>query len=251
MAPDSINTIGGDITVNGRTYRLPKQPDRRGLHRRLGARLHRGRRRRRPRAVVRQGAEERHQPDRRLRRAVLHQPQQPLDRHRPAAGGAWHQRQLLPRSRHGQGSDDERSEVPAGRDAVPGLPARRLPHRRRHRQGQAARPAGQGARAGAGQGLQLLVGEVGQGDPRRERHRERERAGRHGRAGRLQRRPVGVRVRRRRQADGARPAGDHVSLDHRLHPAQARARHAGRQRLLRHDGRLHGEARRAWAAPSC
>ncbi len=26
MAPDSINTIGGDITVNGRTYRLPKQP---------------------------------------------------------------------------------------------------------------------------------------------------------------------------------------------------------------------------------
>ncbi|MDP3158973.1 MAG: phosphonoacetate hydrolase [Reyranella sp.] len=26
MAPDSINTIGGDITVNGRTYRLPRQP---------------------------------------------------------------------------------------------------------------------------------------------------------------------------------------------------------------------------------
>jgi len=26
MAPDSINTIGGDITVNDRTYRLPKQP---------------------------------------------------------------------------------------------------------------------------------------------------------------------------------------------------------------------------------
>ena len=46
------------------------------------------------------------------------------------------------------------------------------------------------------------------------------------------------------KTDGTRPAGDHVSLDHRLHPAQARARHAGRQRLLRHDGRLHGEARR-------
>ena len=26
MAPDSINTIGGEITVNGRAYRLPKQP---------------------------------------------------------------------------------------------------------------------------------------------------------------------------------------------------------------------------------
>ena len=26
MAPDSINTIGGEITVNGRTYKLPKQP---------------------------------------------------------------------------------------------------------------------------------------------------------------------------------------------------------------------------------
>jgi phosphonoacetate hydrolase len=26
MAPDSVNTIGGEITVNGRTYRLPKQP---------------------------------------------------------------------------------------------------------------------------------------------------------------------------------------------------------------------------------
>ena len=53
----------------------------------------------------------------------LHQPQQPLDRHRPAAGGARHLRQLLPRSRHRQGSDDERSEVPAGRDDVPGVPA--------------------------------------------------------------------------------------------------------------------------------
>ncbi|TAJ40925.1 MAG: phosphonoacetate hydrolase [Reyranella sp.] len=26
MAPDSINTVGGEIAVNGRTYRLPKQP---------------------------------------------------------------------------------------------------------------------------------------------------------------------------------------------------------------------------------
>ena len=26
MAPDSLNTAGGDITVNGRRYRLPRQP---------------------------------------------------------------------------------------------------------------------------------------------------------------------------------------------------------------------------------
>ena len=26
MAPDSINKVGGEISVNGRVYRLPKQP---------------------------------------------------------------------------------------------------------------------------------------------------------------------------------------------------------------------------------
>jgi len=26
MAPDSINTISGEISVNGRSYKLPKQP---------------------------------------------------------------------------------------------------------------------------------------------------------------------------------------------------------------------------------
>ena len=164
MAPDSINTSGGEIAVNGRRYRLPRQPDRGGLHRRLGARLYRARRRGGPCAVVRQGADAGHQPAGRLRRAQLHQSQQPLHRHRPAACRARHLRQLLPRSRHGQGSDDERPEVPAGRDAVPGLPARRLPHRRRHRQGQAARASGQGPGAGRRQGLQLLLGEVRQGD---------------------------------------------------------------------------------------
>ena len=251
MAPDSINTTWR----RDRRQRPPLSPAaaarRRGLHRRLGARLYRARRRGRPCAVVRQGPDARHQPAGRLRRAELHQSQQPFHRHRPAACRARHLRQLLPRSRHGQGGDDERSEVPAGRDAVPGLPARRLPHRRHHRQGQAARAFGQGAGAGRRQGLQFLVGEVRQGQPGRERHRQGQHAGRHGRAGRLQRRPVGVRLRRRRQADGARAAADHVSLDHRLHPAQARARHAGRQRLLRHDGRLHGQARCAWAARSC
>ena len=99
MAPDSINTTGGEIAVNGRRYRLPQAARRRGLHRRLGARLHRARRRGRPRAVVRQGADAGHQPAGRLRRAELHQSQQPLDRHRPAARRARHLRQLLPRSR--------------------------------------------------------------------------------------------------------------------------------------------------------
>ena len=60
----------------------------------------------------------------------------------------------------------------------------------------------------------------------------------------LQRRPVRVRVRRRRRADGARPARPDVPVDHRLRAAQARARHAGGQRLLRDDERLPRAARR-------
>ena len=40
-------------------------------------------------------ARARHLPHRRLRRAVVHQSQQPVDRHRRAAGGARHLRQLL------------------------------------------------------------------------------------------------------------------------------------------------------------
>ena len=160
MAPDSL-TPGGTATidVNGRSYRLPQRPtvvvcvdgSEPGYIEPRG----RGRRG----AVVRAHPARGHEPARRLRGAELHQPEQPLDRHRPAAFGAWHQRQLLPRSRERERGDDERSEVPARRDAVSGVPARRPAHRGDHREGQAARPAGQGTRAGARQGLQLLLRE--------------------------------------------------------------------------------------------
>ena len=164
MAPDSIEHARWRDHRQWSALSPAQAAHRGGLHRRFGARLYRARRRGGPRAVVRQGADAGHQPDRRLRGAELHQSQQPVDRHRPAAVGARHLRQLLPRSRHRQGSDDERSEVPAGRNAVPCFPARRLPHRGRHRQGQAARAFGQGAGAGRRQGLRLLLGEVRQGD---------------------------------------------------------------------------------------
>ena len=100
MAPDSINTTGGEIAVNGRRYRLPKQPivvvcidgsEPGYIERAVEA----GRA-----PWFGQGAEAGHQPAGRLRRAELHQPQQPFDRHRPAARRARHLRQLLPRSRH-------------------------------------------------------------------------------------------------------------------------------------------------------
>ena len=50
---------------------------------------------------------------------------------------------------------------------------------------------------------------------------------RHAGAVGVQRGAVGIRVRRRRQADGARAAGSDVPVHHRLHPAQGRPRHAG------------------------
>ena len=52
----------------------------------------------------------------------------------------------------------------------------------------------------------------------------------------LQRRALGIRVRGRRQAAGARAARRHVPVDDRLRPAQGRARRRRRQRLLRDDG---------------
>ncbi len=58
---------------------------------------------------------------------------------------------------------------------------------------------------------------------------------RHAAAGRLFGRAVGVRLRGRRQAPEARPAGPDVSLDHRLRAAQGRAGLGDRERLLRHD----------------
>ena len=54
------------------------------------------------------------------------------------------------------------------------------------------------------------------------------RAGRHAGAVGVQRRAVGIRVRRGREADGARSPGPHVPLDHRLRAAQG-ARRARRR----------------------
>ena len=51
---------------------------------------------------------------RRLRHAELHQPEQSVDRHRRAALGARHLRQLLLRPRARRGSDDERPAVCCG-----------------------------------------------------------------------------------------------------------------------------------------
>ena len=52
-----------------------------GLRRRVRARLHGSRGRRRGDALARRGARPRHRSDRRLRRAELHQSKQPVDRH--------------------------------------------------------------------------------------------------------------------------------------------------------------------------
>ena len=145
----------------------------------------------------------------------------------------------------GQRGDDERPEVPARsrrcsrRSSAPAAASPSSPPRT-----SCAALLGKGLELGAGKACSFSSEKSDKATRGRERHRRGERAGRHARARRLQRRPVGVRVRRRREAHGTRPAADHVPVDHRLHPAQARARHAGRQRLLRHDGRLPGQARR-------
>jgi phosphonate utilization transcriptional regulator len=79
----------------------PRAPaHRRRLRRRLRARLHRAGGRARPRAVAEGGARDRHLARRRLRRPELHQPQQPVDRHRRSAFGARHLRQLPSSTSH-------------------------------------------------------------------------------------------------------------------------------------------------------
>ena len=75
-------------------------------------------------------ARERHVPHRRLRRPVVHQSEQPVDRHRRAARGARHLRQLLLGPRCRRRSDDERPEVPARRHDPRGLRAMPAPRSR-------------------------------------------------------------------------------------------------------------------------
>ena len=170
----------------------------------------------------------------------LHQSQQSLDRHGRAAVGARHLRQLLLRSRRRRRSDDERSQVPARRDDPGHLrPGGRIAGGR-HRQGQAAPPA----RPRHARGV-LFLGEGRRDDARGARHCGGAAVRRAAAALGVQRRSLGVRVRRRRAALRVPAPGHHVPLDHRLRAAQARARHAGGRRVLPHDGRLPGPPRRA------
>ncbi len=163
MAPDSSNTTGGEIAVNGRRYRLPRQPTV---------------------AVCVDGSEPGY-----IERAV------------EAGRAPWFGKVLTqgtnlladcvvpsftnpnnlsivtgrPPAEHGICGNyfldpDSGKEVMMNdpkflriETLFPSVPARRLPHRRRHRQGQAARPFRQGAGAGRRQGLQLLLREVRQG----------------------------------------------------------------------------------------
>ena len=84
----------------------------------------------RPHALDEAHARRRHRARRRLRGAELHQPEQPVDRHRRAAVGARHLRQLPVRRRDRHRSHDERPEVAARADASSPrspTPARRSP----------------------------------------------------------------------------------------------------------------------------
>ena len=245
MAPDSINTIGGDITVNGRTYRLPKQPvvvvcvdgsEPGYIERAVEA----GRA-----PWFAQGAEDR-APTCSAIASCRASPTRTISRSSPAG-----------RRRCTASAATTSSIRDTGKEVMMNDPkflraTTLFPAFQRAGASVAVVTAKDKLRGLLGKGLELGAGKAccfssEKSDKATLAENGIENvndAGRHGRAGRLQRRPLGVRLRRRRQADGARPAGHHVSLDHRLHPAQARAGHAGRQRLLRHDGRLPGQARR-------
>ncbi len=139
---------------------------RRRLHRRLRTRLHQPGDRGRPRALPRCARAARHLPHRRLRGPVVHQSEQPVDRHRRAALRPRHLRQLLLGPRGRRRGDDERPEVPAHRDAARRVRRRGREGGRRHRQGQAAR-----APRPPAEGHLLLRREGRPGDGRRQRHR--------------------------------------------------------------------------------
>ena len=157
---------------------------------------------------------------RRVRRAELHQPEQHLDRHRRAAGRARHLRQLLLRPRGRRGSDDERRQVPA-------LPTRCWRASRTAGAKVVVITAKDKLRTLLGKGMKAVCFSAEKADQltmENERHHRRARARRQAPAQGLQRRPLGVRVRRRREDHGPRPARRDVPLDHRLRAAQARAR---------------------------
>jgi phosphonoacetate hydrolase len=158
----------------------------------------------------------------------LHQSQQPVDHHRrpPAVHGIAGNFFYDPDT--GRGSDDERPEVPARADD-PAPPSRR---RRReggdgHRQGQAARPARQRPRLWAPGRARRFSAEKADKATLAENGIDNALA--------FVGMPLpdvysadlsefvfaaGVKL---METQASRP---HVSLDHRLHPAQGRARHA-------------------------
>ena len=153
----------------------------------------------------------------------LHQPEQPLDHHRPSAGRSRHRRQLLLRPRGQAGSDDERCALPARADDPGRVSEGRPQGCDGDGEGQAAHAARQGPRLQRRHRDRFLVGEGRQGDHGRERHRERARLRRHEAAGGLLGGSVGIRVRSRREAAEDVPAGRDVPLDHRLRAAQGGA----------------------------
>ena len=102
-----------------------------------------------------QGADAGHQPARRLRRAGFTNPNNLsiVTGAPPAVHGICGNYFFDPDT--GQGSDDERPEVPAGRDAVPGLPARRRRIAVVTAKDKLRGLLGKGLELGAGQGLRF------------------------------------------------------------------------------------------------
>ncbi len=216
------------IEVNGRSYRLPGQPavvvcvD--GCEPDYIAQAVAGGHMPWMKRVLAQGTFG----NRRLRRAELHQPEQPVDRHRGAACGARHLRQLPLRSRQWHRGDDERPEVAARADAA-GRPGRQAGARS---PSSPPRTSCASCSATSMQGHLLLGREGRPGDASPSTASRMCSSSSACRCRSLQRGAVRVRVRRRREADADAAPGRHVPLDHRLRAAQARAGHRRRQRVL-------------------
>ena len=160
-ASDGLDGANGRedlIAVDGRTYRRHSNADRRRLHRRLRPRLPRGcvralavpaHRRAHPAGRARRGA---------LADAELHEPQQRLDRDRPAAAG--HGIWAMPSSATTARAPAHRSGLPAAETIPNAFTRPGVPRARRDGEGQAAAPAGRARRP-------LRVGREGRAARRR------------------------------------------------------------------------------------
>ena len=163
----------------GAITRWPQRADRRGLRRRLRARLHHAGHRRRPDADAWRRWLRRHGLIADCVVPELHQSEQPVDRHRRAAVGARHLRQL------------SSSTPTAGAEVMMNDPKYlRAPHhprraRRRRRAGRGGHGQGQAARAARPPdcaGICFSSEKADQATRGRQRHRRRAAAGRHARA---------------------------------------------------------------------